>query len=153
VAVNYNLSHSLPYLGTIVSLKETKINGQAVDNYNKRQLDDVPLSFTKGTVPASTVGFFEIFATSRQQNFLTVLFLGPAFSLMPTKTDHERTSKETEFDLQVKVGGSVVMFTTRKTTFHKKSNGKNVEAINVCYIRDDYIDSQEKVSSSPIWPI
>jgi hypothetical protein len=50
----------------------------------------------------------------------------------------------------VKVGGSVVMFTTRKTTFYKKNNGKNVEAINVCYIRDDHIDSQEKVSSSPI---
>ena len=141
---------------TILSLKETKINGQAVDHYKKRQSFDAVLSFTRGTVPVSRVSFCEILSTNNLQNLLSTSILGPAFALMPSRGDHERTSKETDFDLNVKVGSGIgedvessrILFTTRETDRHGRGkNGKNLEPINVCYIEDNEAGKRdEKVS-------
>ena len=141
---------------TILSLKETKINGQAVDHYKKRQSFDTVLSFTRGTVPVSHVSFCEILSTNNLHNFLSTSLLGPAFALMPSRADHERTSKETDFDLNVRVGSEIgedvdsnmILFTTRATDRHGRGkNGKNLEAINVCYIEDnEAAERDEKVS-------
>ena len=141
---------------TILSLKETKINGQAVDHYKKRQSFDTVLSFTRGTVPVSHVSFWEILSTNNLHTFLSTSILGPAFALMPSRADHERTSKETDFDLNVRVGSGIgedvdssrILFTTRETDRHARGkNGKNSEAINVCYIDDNEAEKRdEKVS-------
>ena len=131
---------------TILSLKETKINGQAVDHYKKRQSFDAVLSFTRGTIPISHVSFCEILSTNNLRNSLGMSFLGPAFALMPSRADHDRTSKETAFDISVRVGSGVggdvdssrILFTTRGTDKHGRGkNGKNLEAINVCYIEEN----------------
>ena len=141
---------------TILSLKETKINGQAVDHYKKRQSFYTVLSFSRGTVPISHVSFCEILSTNNLHNFLSTSLLGPAFALMPNRADHERTSKETDFDLNVRVGSGIgedidsnrILFTTRETDRHGRGkNGKNSEAINVCYIADnEAAEKDEKVS-------
>jgi hypothetical protein len=75
---------------------------------------------------------------------------------MPKRADDERTSEETKFDLRVKVGpapgidsgSSTIVFTTRRTDKHGRGgDGRNVEAINVCYIEDEgVIDEKEGVS-------
>ena len=141
---------------TIVSLKEMKINGEAVDHYKRRPLSDAHLSFSRGTVPVSSVGFFEILFTNRLRNLFGVLLFGPAFALMPRRADDDRTSEETKFDLKVKVGpapgiesgSSTVLFTTRRTDRHGRGKeGRNFEAINVCYIEDEEVtDEKERVS-------
>ena len=141
---------------TILSLKETKINGQAVDHYKKRQAFDAVLSFSRGTVPISRVSFCEILSTNNLRNSLGISFLGPAFALMPNRADHDRTSKETAFDISVRVGSGIgedvessrILSTTRKTDRHGRGkNGKNLDAINVCYIEDNEAGiSREKVS-------
>lgn len=141
---------------TILSLKETKINGQAVDHYKKRQSFDTVLSFSRGTVPISHVSFCEILSTNNVYNFLSTSLLGPAFALMPSRADHERTSKEMDFDLNVRIGSGIdedveskrILFTTRETDRHGRGkNGKNIEAINVCCIEDNEIEKRdEKVS-------
>ncbi|KAH8914564.1 hypothetical protein BT69DRAFT_1253209 [Atractiella rhizophila] len=145
----------------ILSLKETKINGQAADHYKRRPLSDTHLSFSRGSVPVSSVGFFEILLTNRLQNFFDVLFFGPAFSLMPKRTDDDRTSDETRFDLTVKVDparsidgeSGTVVFTTRRTNRHGRgTEGRNLEAINVCYIENEEITNlKEKAGTSGIW--
>jgi hypothetical protein len=119
---------------TIVSLKETKINGHAVEHYKKRRLREVPLSFSSGTVPESKVSFADIFATNRWRSFIGVMFFGPAFALLPEARHHHRTSEDIEFDLTVKVRGRDVMLTTGGTNQHARGrDGANVEVINVCY--------------------
>jgi hypothetical protein len=119
---------------TIVSLKETKINGHAVEHYKKRRLREVPLSFSSGTVPVSKVSVADVFAANRWRNFVGVMFLGPAFGLLPKTGHHDRTSEDIEFDLAVNVRGKGVILTTRGTNQHAKGrDGRNVEAINVCY--------------------
>lgn len=141
----------------ILSLKEMKINGQAIDHYKRRPLSDTHLSFSKGTVPVSSVGFFEILSTNRPHNFFGVLFFGPAFSLMPKRADDERTSDETKFDLAIQVGAapgidrgsSTVVFTTRRTNRHGKGvEGRNLDPINVCYIENDVVRTDLKESVS-----
>jgi hypothetical protein len=124
---------------TILSLKETKINGHAVDHYKKRRAQQVPLSFTSGTVPMSKVRFVDIFAANRWRNFFGVVLLGPAFALLPRNSDHERTSADVDFDLVTKVRDREILLTTRATEQHAKGrNGTNVEPINVCYIERDH---------------
>ena len=126
---------------TILSLKETKINGHAMDHYKKRRAREVPLSFTGGTVPPSKVRFVDIFTANRWRNFFGVIFLGPAFALLPSKSDHERTSADVNFDLMTKVRDKEVLLTTRATEQHLKGkNGTNAEAINVCYVEPEHGD-------------
>ena len=141
---------------TILSLKEININGQAIDYYKKRQSSDAVLSFSRGTVPNSHVSFCEILSTSNLRNSLGMSFLGPAFALMPSRRDHDRTSKETTFDVNVRVGSGIgedvessrILFTTRETDRHGRGkNGENLDAINVCYIEDNEAGKgREKVS-------
>ena len=120
---------------TILSLKETKINGLAIDHYKKRRAQQVPLSFTGGTVPLSKVRFVDVCAANRWRNFFGVVFMGPAFALLPSISDHERTSADVDFDLVTKVRDKQVLLTTRATEQHTKGkNGINLEAINVCYV-------------------
>ncbi|KAL4744216.1 hypothetical protein BDW72DRAFT_189043 [Aspergillus terricola var. indicus] len=69
---------------TILSLKEIKINGQALDHYKKRRRKQEDranlLSFAEGTVPTSRISLFDIVATSRGVNDLFKLMLfGPAY--------------------------------------------------------------------------
>jgi hypothetical protein len=124
---------------TILSLKETKINGHAVDHYKKRRAQQVPLSFISGTVPTSKVRFVDILAVNRWRNFFGVVFLGPAFALLPSNSDHQRTSADVDFDLVTKVRDREMLLTTRPTEQHtKKKDGTNVEAINVCYITTEH---------------
>ena len=140
---------------TILSLKEININGQAVDHYKKRQSSDTVLSFSRGTVPISHVSFCEILSMSNFRNSLGMSFLGPAFALMPSRADHDRTSKETAFDINVRVGSGIVedfessriLFTTRETDRHGRGKIRtNLEAIKVCYIEDsENGKSREKV--------
>ena len=141
---------------TILSLKETKINGQAVDHYKKRQSFDTVLSFTRGTVPVSHVSFCEILSTNSLHTFLSTSFLGPAFAIMPNRGDHERTSKETDFDLNVRVGSGIgedddssrILFTTKETDRHGRGkNGKNLEAINVCYLDENEAEKRDETVS------
>ena len=141
---------------TILSLKEININGQAVDYYKKRQSSDAVLSFSRGTVPISHVSFCEILSMSNLRNSLGMSFLGPAFALMPSRADHDRASKETAFDINVRVGSGIdedvessrILFTTRETDRHGRGmNGENLDAINVCYIEDNEAGKgREKVS-------
>jgi hypothetical protein len=122
---------------TILSLKEIKINGQAVDHYKKRVSSALykQLSFTKGTVPIWHVSLIDIFAVNKLSGILGLLVLGPAYALLPTIKDHERSSANIEFDFVVKVRSDVVLLTTRRTDSHALGNdGLNVEAINVCNI-------------------
>jgi hypothetical protein len=124
---------------TILSLKETKINGHAVDHYKKRRAQQVPLSFTSGTVPSSKVRFVDILMANRWKNFLAVALLGPSFALLPSHKDHERTSADVDFDLVTKVRDREVLLTTRSTEQHAKGKyGTNVEPINVCYIEAEH---------------
>jgi hypothetical protein len=124
----------------IVYLKEIKINGQAVDHNKKRTSseDKTPLSFCKGTAPTAPVGFVEILAAGfdRQLGKMCGLLLfGPAYGLLPTRRDNERTSKGTQFDFFVDVRGEKVVLTTRTTDSHSQtSSGENIESINVCYM-------------------
>jgi hypothetical protein len=119
---------------TIVSLKEIKINGHAVDHYKKRGslAQFKPLSFTKGTVPIWRVSLVDFFAVNKLSGILGLLILGPAYALLPSIKDHERSSANIEFDFVVNVRSDIVMLTTRRTDSHTQGNdGLNVEAINV----------------------
>ena len=139
-----------------LSLKEAKINGQAVEHYKRRPSSDTVLSFTRGTVPISHVSFCEILSMNNSHSFLSTLLLGPAFALMPSRGDYKRTSKVPDIDLNVRVRsgigedveGSRILFTTRETDRHGRGkDGKNLEAINVCCIEDNEAGSgDEKVS-------
>ncbi|KAJ5776444.1 uncharacterized protein N7511_001455 [Penicillium nucicola] len=130
---------------TILSLKEIKINGQALDHYKKRrrrQKDQAnSLSFAEGTIPISRIRFFDIVTSHGVKNLFELLLFGPAYILLPRKEDHGRTSAETGIDFRVQVRDMTALLTTRATNAHMKTKyGENVEAINVCYI-----DTEKKV--------
>jgi hypothetical protein len=130
---------------TILSLKEIKINGEAVDHFKKRRRQDQEqaalLSFTEGTIPVSRIGFLDILATSRGVgNLFKVLIFGPAYALLPMKEDHQRRSAETRIDFRIRVRDMSVLFTNRATNAHMKTkSGDNIEAINVCYIESQKV--------------
>jgi hypothetical protein len=139
---------------TILSLKETKINGLAVDNYRKRRnaaiADETGLKavgFTQGTVPLAEVGLGDFFAASRLRGWtglLGLLVLGPAYALLPRMGDHDRKSAEVDFDFKAEVGTGTVVITTRATDSHaKRKDGTNVEPINVCFRAGQTEDEKE----------
>ncbi|KIV77692.1 hypothetical protein PV11_09475 [Exophiala sideris] len=133
---------------TILSLKETKINGHAVDHYKKRSSTSSTLSFTNhdsdisgnttahaGNLTACRIGFMDILTMTKVSNIAHVLFLGPAYALLPDRRDHIRTSKNLQFDLFAQVRDSTVVLTTQPTNEHALTGeGTNVEAINVCLL-------------------
>ena len=68
------------------------------------------------------------------------------YAQLPNRADHDRTSLGTAFDISVRVGSGIgedvwssrILFTTRKTDRQGRGkNGKNSEAVNVCYIVDN----------------
>ncbi|KAL8364977.1 hypothetical protein RB595_004000 [Gaeumannomyces hyphopodioides] len=153
-AAMFTSAMHLEIMGTafrnILSLKEVKINGLAVDHYRKRRsgVVDIPggrrgdagqnvsLAFTHGTVGLAEVELRDIFRTqSRGLGGLFGLALfGPAYTLLPMMGDHQRKSQQTDFDFLAKVGTGHVLFTTRPTDSHARTpDGLNVEAINVCH--------------------
>ncbi|KAJ5623473.1 hypothetical protein N7490_012078 [Penicillium lividum] len=133
---------------TILSLKEIKINGEAVNHCNKRRRQEqeqgqaASLSFTEGTIPVSRIGFFDIVATSRgARNLFKAILFGPAYALLPMNEDHKRMSAETRIDFRIRVRDMTVLLTNRTTNAHMKTkSGDNIEAINVCYIDSEKVD-------------
>ncbi|EXJ53685.1 uncharacterized protein A1O5_13137 [Cladophialophora psammophila CBS 110553] len=133
---------------TILSLKETKINGQAVDHYKKRSSTSSALSFTNhdsdvsssttghaGNLTACRIGFMDILTMTKASDIAHVFFLGPAYTLLPDKQDHIRTSRNLQFDLFAEVRGNTVVLTTQPTNEHALTGeGTNVEAVNVCLL-------------------
>jgi len=146
---------------TILSLKETKINGRAVEHYKKRSATDAMLSFVnhhandgEGDVNnkpnsdentktashphnlvASRITLLDILAMNKASNMLQVLFLGPAYALLPERNDHIRTSMNLQFELAAKVRNGIAVLTTQRTDGHAlSSDGENIEAINVCVL-------------------
>jgi hypothetical protein len=122
---------------TVISLKEVSINGLVLENHTKRRSDSskVSLSFTKGTLKASKVSICDMIAAGRLRSLPSMLMFGPASSLLPSLSDHERTSSRAEFDFIVNVRGSKVALTTRKTDRHVvRKDGENLEALNVCFL-------------------
>jgi hypothetical protein len=74
-------------------------------------------------------------AAGRLRSLPSMLMFGPASSLLPSLSDHERTSSRAEFDFIINVRGSTVALTTRKTDRHLvRKDGENLEALNVCFI-------------------
>ncbi|KAL7622850.1 hypothetical protein AAE478_006529 [Parahypoxylon ruwenzoriense] len=138
----------------ILSLKETKINGLAVDHYRKRPgggsaypLSDTqtggpmkPLTFTMETVPLAEVGLGDFFGSSRSRGWkglLGMALFGPGYAMLPQVGDHERKSAEVDFDFVARLRTGTVVLTTRATDRHAKNrDGSNVESINVCHIAE-----------------
>ncbi|KLU89723.1 hypothetical protein MAPG_08692 [Magnaporthiopsis poae ATCC 64411] len=155
-AAMFTSAMHLEIMGTafrnVLSLKEVKINGLAVDHYRKRRSGavDIPggkrgdagqstsLAFTQGTVELAEVELRDIFQTNTQSRGLGGLFglafFGPAYALLPVMGDHQRKSQQMDFDFLARVGTGHVLFTTRPTDSHARTpDGLNVEAINVCH--------------------
>lgn len=128
-----NLSIMESCFHTILSLRELRINGQAVEHYKKREFQYERVAFLDGRIPLSPVRFWDVLTVNQWGNFLAVLFMGPAFGLLPGKGDYERRSETAGFDLRVRVRRDFVLLTTRETGGHETENGKNVEVINVCW--------------------
>lgn len=134
---------------TMVSLKEVKINGHAFEHYKKRRAAEAPISFTSGTVPSSIITFGDILKTNKAKDFFGVLLFGPAYALLPSRQDHDRTSSGIDFDLNVNVRGSDVLLTTRTTASHTRGkDGSNAEAINVCYVGECSSSPKDVLDSS-----
>ncbi|KAL8398396.1 hypothetical protein RB596_005785 [Gaeumannomyces avenae] len=158
-AAMFTSAMHLEIMGTafrnILSLKEVKINGLALDHYRKRRsgVVDVPggggkrgdaggqnvsLAFTQGTVGLAEVELRDIFRTNTQSQglggLLGLAVFGPAYALLPKVGDHQRKSHQMDFDFLATVGTGHVLLTTRPTDSHARTpDGLNVEAINVCH--------------------
>jgi len=131
---------------TNLSLKEIKINGQAVDHYKKRLSQYSRVSFLDGNVPLSRVRFWDVLAVNRVTNFLGTLLLGPALGLLPRAIEYDRRSEQIGFDLWFSVRDNDVLFTTRQTDGHQKYiDGSNIETINVCYLPRSVVCLSDKV--------
>lgn len=123
---------------TIVSLKETVINGHAVEHYQKRPARRTPVAFThqkedirKGVVqlvPASA-RILDVIAIDRPSRFLQYCLFGPAYAMIPETRDHRRTSERVHFDMLIPVRNTEVLLTNQ----HLRSDqSETVEAVNVC---------------------
>lgn len=156
-AAMFTSAMHLEIMGTafrnILSLKEVKINGMALDHYRKRRsgVVDVPggrrgdagqkpsLAFTQGTMELAEVELRDIFRTNTQSRgglggLLGLALFGPAYALLPTTGDSLRKSQQMDFDFLAAVGTGRVLLTTRPTDSHARTpDGLNVEAINVCH--------------------
>ncbi|KAI1092752.1 hypothetical protein F5B19DRAFT_492171 [Rostrohypoxylon terebratum] len=90
-AMNLNIATSA--FRTILSLKEVKINGMAVDHYKKRRRDGEDdrsgprsLAFTQSSVPLAEVGlgdFIECLRLRSASDIANFLLFGPAYAILP----------------------------------------------------------------------
>jgi hypothetical protein len=125
----------------IVYMKEIMINGQAVNFVKKRPTLRQVIGFTKMSKTAKSrrvsVWDFVGETSSRDTNFrdvLCLLLFGPAYLLLPTHEDRERTANRAKFQLSMMVRGHPVVLTTANTDAHAMNDdGGSWEAINVCY--------------------
>ncbi|KFA63830.1 hypothetical protein S40285_10216 [Stachybotrys chlorohalonatus IBT 40285] len=133
---------------TILSLKETKINGLALDHYRKTRTGAAyastaanlkPVSFTdRDSVPLANVELADFFAASRSRSwigFLGMLVFGPGYAMLPRLGDHDRKCAEVEFDFVAPIGGGNVILTTRESDRHAKGqDDRNFDPIITCYV-------------------
>lgn len=124
---------------TILSLKEIKINGMAVDYIQaSRSSDRKPISFTEsGGVPLAEVKLADFFASNRSYGWLGyfgMAILGPGYALLPRLGDHERKSAEVEFEFTAPLSRGEVIVTTRRSDKHKcESEAANRNKVIACY--------------------
>jgi hypothetical protein len=118
----------------LLQLKEIKINGHAVEYYQKRVSRTKAIGFTHGSIQAREVRLSDILAVKAIWGVFCLLLFGPAYALLPTAADASRQSANTQFELHVTVRGHPVVLTTEGTDRHSKdAEGVNYETINVCY--------------------
>ncbi|RYP82288.1 hypothetical protein DL770_005626 [Monosporascus sp. CRB-9-2] len=131
---------------TIMSLKETKINGLALDLYRKTRATSnprvsrlKPVAFTESnSVSLADIELADFFAANRARGwlgFIGMLLLGPGYAMLPRLNDHDRKSDEVEFDFVAPVEGGNVVLTTRETDRHAKGQGTgNLDPVIACYL-------------------
>jgi hypothetical protein len=128
----------------IISVKEIKINGQALEHFKKRQARSTPIGFSFGTAKARAVKLRDLINPRSFREVILFLVFGPAYSLLPSAEDHARQSSDTQFNFHISVRGRPVVLTTMRTDKHiTNADEVNVETINVC--------CQPMVSDSSPW--
>ena len=122
----------------ILYLKEIKINGQALTFAKKRPSPRRVIGLAQGDTMPSRVGIRDVVGALSVKDVFCLLLFGPAYFLLPTEHDRDRTSMRTEFELRMSVRGHPIVFTTAGTNMHDRgSDGSNLEAVNVCYLRPE----------------
>ena len=120
----------------IVYMKEIMINGQAVNFVKKRLPSRRVIGFTgtQKTVKPRRVSVWDFVRATSFRGVLCLLIFGPAYLLLPTEEDRDRTANRTKFKLSMMVRGHPVVLTTSNTNAHATDDdGGSWEAINVCY--------------------
>lgn len=117
----------------ILSMKELKINGNAIEYVTKRSNQIGVVGFTQGSLKAKKVTLWHLFQAMNWWRKMLSLVFGPAYALLPNADDDARRSTDTSFECNIDVRGQDVVFTTGRTSRHRRqqSNGENIEAINV----------------------
>lgn len=118
---------------TILSLRELRINGKAIDHHMKRRSQYKSVAFLDGDIPLSPVRFCDLVSLRKGRCYLSMLLVGPALGLLPDKNDFERRSETADFDFKIKVRKHSVLLTTRETTEHVIENKETAEAIKICH--------------------
>ncbi|KAF8542720.1 hypothetical protein BDD12DRAFT_875815 [Trichophaea hybrida] len=122
----------------ILSLKEIKINRQALKHCNKRySKDDTSIGFIQGTAKPRRVRMRDLLQTEGRSTWDKLCFVvfGPAYALFPTSEDFQRLSNYTKYNLHVDVRGKPVVMTTEGTDSHlTNKKGMSLESISVCYL-------------------
>jgi hypothetical protein len=135
---------------TILSLKETKINGSTIDHYRKHRSGGTSintrsiltlLAFTKDIVSLAGVRLGDFFATKRSRRWKGIsgrLILGPGCAVLPQLNDHKCSHAEVDFDFVAKARTGSAVLTTQLTDRHEwNKDGTNVEAISACFKVED----------------
>jgi len=135
-AVHLNILNSS--FKEILYLKEIKINGQALNFVKKRPSPRRVIGLAQGTRMPWRVRVWDIIGAVNVRDVVCLLLFGPAYFLLPTEHDRDRTSMRTEFELRMTVRGHPVVITTSGTSKHDvDGDGNNMEAVNVCYLRPE----------------
>ncbi|CAH0028966.1 unnamed protein product [Clonostachys rhizophaga] len=136
---------------TILSLKEMKINGLALDLHRKTRTRtasswhiDHPkaVAFTESNgIAIADVKIADFFAANRSFGYtglIGIVLLGPGYAMLPRFSDYHRKSAEVEFDFEAPIDGGKVVLTTRETDRHAKREGNgNLDPVVVCYMPDE----------------
>ena len=120
----------------IVYMKEIMINGQAVNFVKKRLPSRRVIGFTgtQKTVKPRRVSVWDFVRATSLNGVLCLLLFGPAYLLLPTEEDRDRTANRAKFKMSMMVRGHPVVLTTSNTNAHATDDdGGSWEAINVCY--------------------
>lgn len=117
----------------ILSMKELKINGNAVEYVTRRIYQGRRVGFTQGSLHARKVTLWHLLRAMNWWNRILSLMFGPAYALLPTADDDTRRSTDASFECKIDVRGQDVVFTTACTSSHRRnqSNGNNADAIVV----------------------